>query len=243
MRPVVIYRLLSTGTLEEKLFQRQIAKGELGSCVERTATSSAEPQLPVCDADIRHFVGSDLKDLFGFCPDVPRCETFEVMQGRWSPSAYHQHSGEKPAASVKLGTAGAIDGVLVAAMAALHEEGAAPPYVHEIVPPGSDGSSEGEEDGSDGGISGDDDVPTLGGGRKGPSLATAPGYGSDALQDDKYPMPRRMGRKRMATAADDSSEGSGSESAGKGGAKTSQKEEEFDFDEGSFSEGSSDSGE
>ena len=48
-----IYRLFSTGSIEEKIFQRQIHKKALSSCVV-----DAEEDVA------RHFALSDLKDLF-----------------------------------------------------------------------------------------------------------------------------------------------------------------------------------
>jgi len=92
-RPVVIYRLLSTGTLEEKMFQRQVAKGELSCTVETTTTTTTAAAAAAAAAvgggskhekdDVRHFHKEDLRQLFHFRPDVPKCDTFECMRGRW----------------------------------------------------------------------------------------------------------------------------------------------------------------
>lgn len=52
-KPCFIYRLLSTGTIEEKIFQRQAHKKALSSCVVDNEEDVA-----------RHFTLADLKDLF-----------------------------------------------------------------------------------------------------------------------------------------------------------------------------------
>lgn len=39
-KPVTIYRLLSTGTIEEKIFQRQIKKGELAGVVDASESGA-----------------------------------------------------------------------------------------------------------------------------------------------------------------------------------------------------------
>lgn len=54
-----IYRLLATGTIEEKMFQRQTHKKALSSCVVDEETDVA-----------RHFSKNQLKHLFDFKPDV-----------------------------------------------------------------------------------------------------------------------------------------------------------------------------
>ena len=52
-KPCFIYRLLSTGTIEEKIFQRQAHKKALSSCVVDNE-----------DDVERHFSLADLRDLF-----------------------------------------------------------------------------------------------------------------------------------------------------------------------------------
>lgn len=54
-----VYRFITTGSIEEKIFQRQSHKQSLSSCV----VDSAE------DVE-RHFSGEDLRKLFEFCPDT-----------------------------------------------------------------------------------------------------------------------------------------------------------------------------
>lgn len=54
-----VYRFITTGSIEEKIFQRQSHKQSLSSCV----VDSAE------DVE-RHFSGEDLRKLFEFCPNT-----------------------------------------------------------------------------------------------------------------------------------------------------------------------------
>lgn len=63
-----VYRFITTGTIEEKIFQRQSHKQSLSSCV----VDSAE------DVE-RHFSGEDLRKLFEFCPDTD-CDTHDTFK-------------------------------------------------------------------------------------------------------------------------------------------------------------------
>lgn len=63
-----VYRFINTGTIEEKIFQRQSHKQSLSSCV----VDSAE------DVE-RHFSGEDLRKLFEFCPDTD-CDTHDTFK-------------------------------------------------------------------------------------------------------------------------------------------------------------------
>eukprot|EP00047_Mylnosiga_fluctuans_P017888 m.65180 g.65180 ORF g.65180 m.65180 type:complete len:651 (+) comp7311_c0_seq1:1-1953(+) len=66
-RPVHIYRLLTTGTIEEKIFQRQVSKqGISGAVVDDRAASGAE------------FSIEDLRDLFTFRDDT-MCDTHTLL--------------------------------------------------------------------------------------------------------------------------------------------------------------------
>ncbi|KNC78208.1 hypothetical protein SARC_09348, partial [Sphaeroforma arctica JP610] len=63
-----IYRLVSTGSIEEKIFQRQAHKQALSSCV---VDEEEDVQ--------RHFAMDDLRDLFKFKPDTI-CDTHDTFK-------------------------------------------------------------------------------------------------------------------------------------------------------------------
>lgn len=65
-RPVLVYRLATSGTIEEKIFQRQITKQGLGGGLMEGKSTQF------------HFSQNDLKDLFSFQPNVD-CETHELL--------------------------------------------------------------------------------------------------------------------------------------------------------------------
>ncbi|EKX49058.1 hypothetical protein GUITHDRAFT_52900, partial [Guillardia theta CCMP2712] len=66
-KPVFVYRLLTTGTIEERIFQKQIRKGELESLI----------MDDVGDAN-RHFDQGDLKDIFIFSENTS-CDTYDLL--------------------------------------------------------------------------------------------------------------------------------------------------------------------
>eukprot|EP00960_Hanusia_phi_P041972 755246-Hanusia_phi.AAC.2 len=66
-KPVFVYRLLTTGTIEERIFQKQIRKGELESLIIDDAG----------DAN-RHFDQGDLKDIFVFSESTT-CDTYDLL--------------------------------------------------------------------------------------------------------------------------------------------------------------------
>lgn len=66
-RPVVVYRLVTCGTVEEKIYRKQVYKGGLS----RAGTESADP--------MRYFTQGELSDLF------------RVVEGAFDASATHQH--------------------------------------------------------------------------------------------------------------------------------------------------------
>lgn len=82
----VVYRLLTTGTIDEKIFQRQLQKGEFTDLVNRRSSASAQQftreelsQIftlldTECEtADIMHAAGTqtDWRDQLGSCSDGP----------------------------------------------------------------------------------------------------------------------------------------------------------------------------
>ena len=65
---VYIYRLITAGTVEEKIFQRQMSKVSLGACI--VDIESTKENLKLSD--------DDLKDLFTH-QDDKSCETHELL--------------------------------------------------------------------------------------------------------------------------------------------------------------------
>lgn len=63
-----VYRMISTGSIEEKILQRQSHKQSLSSCVVDEAEDAT-----------RHFTANDLKELFNFKKDTD-CETHETYK-------------------------------------------------------------------------------------------------------------------------------------------------------------------
>ena len=70
-KPVALYRLLTSGSIEEKIYQRQLLKGEMAALVQAEAAS-------------RHFSAEELRRLFAFRPPAAGaqgCETAELLAG------------------------------------------------------------------------------------------------------------------------------------------------------------------
>lgn len=76
-KEVFIYRLLTAGSIEEKIFQRQIMKGEVAALVSKSG-----------DGESRCFTAKELKELFVL--HETNCHTFDIMGseenavGKWS---------------------------------------------------------------------------------------------------------------------------------------------------------------
>ncbi|XP_046840079.1 DNA repair and recombination protein RAD54B-like [Xenia sp. Carnegie-2017] len=85
---VKIYRLLTTGTIEEKIYQRQISKQGLSDAVSDAISSSSRAQ---------DFSREDLKDLFTFHVDTS-CLTHDLLN--CSCSSYNETKGKNPVANV-----------------------------------------------------------------------------------------------------------------------------------------------
>jgi len=73
-KPCYIYRLFTAGSMEEKIFQKQLRKGELESLVIDNGA----------DSTTRNFDSSDLKDIFTL--EKTACDTFDVLSGIHLPS-------------------------------------------------------------------------------------------------------------------------------------------------------------
>ena len=95
-RSVFTYRFLSTGTVEEKIFQRQIAKGELSTSVQVEDASDSPSATQTRAADVRHFCREELRDLFSFEPDIPICDTYVRMAGKWPIDGTRNALAEDP---------------------------------------------------------------------------------------------------------------------------------------------------
>ena len=95
-RAVFTYRFLSTGTVEEKIFQRQIAKGELSTSVQVDDASDSPSATQTRAADVRHFCKEELRDLFCFEPDIPICDTYVRMAGKWPIDGTRNALAEDP---------------------------------------------------------------------------------------------------------------------------------------------------
>ena len=70
-KPVTVYRLLTAGSIEEKIHQLQLMKDKMAPMVQSNAAC-------------RHFSVDELRRLFVFCPpppDTAGCETAELLQG------------------------------------------------------------------------------------------------------------------------------------------------------------------
>eukprot|EP00924_Labyrinthula_sp_SR-Ha-C_P014417 augustus_masked-scaffold_20-processed-gene-5.38-mRNA-1 protein AED:0.12 eAED:0.12 QI:702/0.6/0.5/1/0.8/0.66/6/0/711 len=77
-RTVFIYRLLSVGTIEEKIFQRQLKKTETADKMESQTNN---------ENTMARFSNRELRDLFNL-KTTKTCNTYELLQGQNSPSIY-----------------------------------------------------------------------------------------------------------------------------------------------------------
>lgn len=75
---VFVYRLLCTGTIEEKIFQRQLFKGELQSAVQDGPKMEMEGMMG--GGKEGNFSRDQLRDLFKYSGDLKYCETLEVLR-------------------------------------------------------------------------------------------------------------------------------------------------------------------
>uniref|UniRef100_A0A1I7SXR4 DNA repair and recombination protein RAD54-like n=1 Tax=Caenorhabditis tropicalis TaxID=1561998 RepID=A0A1I7SXR4_9PELO len=68
VRPCHIYRLITTGTIEEKMLQRQIKKTGLGCVIDAIEVGES----------VSTFTDEDLKDIFTFTGDQTECNTHDL---------------------------------------------------------------------------------------------------------------------------------------------------------------------
>uniref|UniRef100_A0A7S2W8P1 DNA repair and recombination protein RAD54B n=1 Tax=Rhizochromulina marina TaxID=1034831 RepID=A0A7S2W8P1_9STRA len=117
-RPVFIYRLLCTGTIEEKMYQRQLSKDELSCAVEDAGGPSQG-----------RFSQDELRDLLTLNASS-NCETFDRMGGQWAP--YRGHT-----------SVAGIDPALCSALVQAEQGLVSFVHVHEKVVAGQRPSKEG----------------------------------------------------------------------------------------------------
>lgn len=77
-KAVIIYRLFSTGSIEEKIYQRQMVKGEIASTVEDNVESRTKSNGG------RLFSREELHELFALNLDT-QCDTYNLLLGRELP--------------------------------------------------------------------------------------------------------------------------------------------------------------
>lgn len=81
---VFVYRLLSTGTIEEKIFQRQLFKGELQTALGSDSGGNASVQTMKTEGVLAgkegNFSAEQLRDLFRYDGKVEFCETLQVLE-------------------------------------------------------------------------------------------------------------------------------------------------------------------
>jgi DNA repair and recombination protein RAD54B len=77
--PCVVYRLLTTGTLEEKVYQRQRAKGDIAAAAMGAEGGGGEGLGAAAAAPARgQFSREELRQLFAFRADTA-CDTADVL--------------------------------------------------------------------------------------------------------------------------------------------------------------------
>ncbi|MEW5302035.1 MAG: hypothetical protein WDW36_004847 [Sanguina aurantia] len=88
-QPCTVYRLLSTGTIEEKVYQRQLMKGDLATAAMEAGPvggatgqggKSGDKRKGRAGAADRQFTREELRQLF-VLNTATRCETRELLQG------------------------------------------------------------------------------------------------------------------------------------------------------------------
>ncbi|KAH7288202.1 hypothetical protein KP509_31G016900 [Ceratopteris richardii] len=74
-KAVIIYRLFSTGSIEEKIYQRQLVKGEIAATVEDSVESKNKNNCG------RYFSRDELRELFTLNSET-HCDTFDLLSRR-----------------------------------------------------------------------------------------------------------------------------------------------------------------
>jgi len=76
-RPVHIYRLVTAGTIEEKIFQRQVTKQGLGGGIVDGGAGESYSNSSSVGGQF-HFTREELKDLFSFDASA-ECDTHDLL--------------------------------------------------------------------------------------------------------------------------------------------------------------------
>ncbi|KAI5063036.1 hypothetical protein GOP47_0021583 [Adiantum capillus-veneris] len=74
-KAVIIYRLFATGSIEEKIYQRQMVKGEIASTVEDNVECKNK------SSGGRYFSREELRELFSLNKET-QCDTYDLLLGR-----------------------------------------------------------------------------------------------------------------------------------------------------------------
>lgn len=101
-KAVFIYRLICTGTIEEKIYQRQLFKGELQVAVgssnlnmsHRSRSSSMPPRSQAENGG--NFTAEELKDLFTYGKGLAYCDTLRVLEASRSVRVSEDDRTEAP---------------------------------------------------------------------------------------------------------------------------------------------------
>ena len=88
--------MLSTGTVEEKIFQRQILKQEFASVLKNSTNKGGSKeksrgQQQQAEAQARHFSPGELKQLF-LPPVDTKCQTYDLIQNMNSRNKFTSSS-------------------------------------------------------------------------------------------------------------------------------------------------------
>lgn len=94
-KPVFVYRLLCTGTIEEKIFQRQLFKGELKCAVDGDVGVGSVSANGAIGSKEGNFSAEQLKDLFQYHGQLRFCDTLQVLQRSQLLTVKDDRSDEK----------------------------------------------------------------------------------------------------------------------------------------------------
>lgn len=153
-KPVFLYRLLTTGTLEERIFQRQVLKGEVASLIDAdngaAAGGGGGTSAPKSRSrpggggggggSGRHFTPDELRALFGYRGRDTRCDTADLVTSTTGPLVQEWRDASADVADAPL--RGALDSGVVTFVYAAPAMTAAVPIEQE----GDEGDVEGGSD-------------------------------------------------------------------------------------------------
>jgi SNF2 family DNA or RNA helicase len=118
-KTVFIYRLLSRGTVEEVIFQRQIKKNEFqineSSGEAEHAKSSSSTNAA---SSVRHFSADDLRECFTLHHSVEHCRTFDLMLDVQRMQQQHQQQTQNMAKFLGAASSGSGSGLIASTASA-----------------------------------------------------------------------------------------------------------------------------